>query len=561
MIRFIKVSIAFTLLVSLGQILNAQQNVNQEVRVVKPYEPNINDAFRISELPKIVDTSRVISKFDYEIIPKKQETGFTPKPISSARLISEPLTKLYYGHAKAGFGTYLTPLAQVYLGSQRSEQLNWNVMLHHNSMHGKLKNEESEKVYAGYSDTRGDAQVKYFTKNNKVFTFGTNLSNNINYYYGYNPAIIAETNPAPLLKDSIENQSINFFKANGNYKSNYLDSANVNYNLDLGWQTLSGKEGVSENALKINANIDHFFEKEFLGVDLALKYYTQTGIQDSLNGAIVKFSPWIGAFGDKWRTVVGVSTYYDQAYQKYYFYPKVSMHYNVIDYFLIPYFELDGIYNENSYKEIYDKNPFITQNLGVKPTNTKINATFGLRGNISSKVAFNLKVNYAAISNQYFFVNDTSSFVPLQNKFNVVYDDITRIRFLAEISYKTGENLFLTLKGNYFEYQLENEAQAWHMPEYTLSLNARYLIQKKIVIDANLFAIGDRFAREFDADGVQNEKTLQGVVDLNLGVEYHVSKVFSAFAQFNNLSSVKNYEWNHYPSQRFNAMLGVSYSF
>lgn len=560
MIKFILISITFTLLLNLTNFAWAQENVNQEVRVIKPYEPVIGDAYKISELPKIVDTNKVIAKFSYEIVTALHKTGFEPKPIKPARLISEPLSKLYYGHVKAGFGSYLSPLAQVSLGSKRSEQYNWNVMLHHNSSHGKIKNEVNEKVYAGLSNSSANAEMNYFTKNSKQFSLGAEVSSKTNYYYGYRPESIVEIlNPAPLLKDSIENQTINFYKLNGNWKTNYLDSANVNYNIDLGYQALTGKNGIGENALKIKTNLDYFFEKEFIGADLSLNYYTNSGIKDTQNGAIVKFSPWVGAFGKKWRTVVGVSTFYDQQNENYHFYPRVSMHYNIVDYFLIPYFELDGNYKENSYKEVYDKNPFIRQDLGVVPTDTKWNITLGFRGNISSKIAFNAKVNYAEIKNQYFFVNDTS--LALQNKFNVVYDEMTRIRILGELSYKTGENLFLSLKGNYYHFTLENETQPWHLPNFTMSLNARYIVQKKITLSANIFAIGKRYVREFDEDLVQYDKELQGIVDLNLGVDYRLSKVFSAFAYLNNISSVKYYEWNHYPSQRFNVMLGLSYSF
>ncbi len=564
MIKQIILLIAVIIIGCFKQGVFAQENVNQEVKVIKAYVPVINDAFKISELPKISDTNKVITKFDYEIIPAQHKTGFKPTLIKPARLISEPLSKLYYAHAKVGFGSYLSPLAQIYVGSKRSEQLNWNVMLHHNSSHGKIKNEVNEKVYAGLSSSGVNAQINYYTKNNKALSFSTELSNRINYYYGYNPSTI-DANPnltAPLLKDSIENQSINSFNIFGNWRTNYLDSSNVNYDINLGFQNLNGKNGIGESAMKVKANIDYFFENEFIGVDLYLNYYTNVGINNVSDGAIIKFSPWVGAFGDKWRIVAGVTTFYDQPNQKYMFAPRVSMHYNIIDYFLIPYFELDGNYNENSYKDIYNKNPFILQSLGVKPTETKINATLGFRGNISSKIAFNAKVNYAKINNQYFFVNDTShALVPLQNKFNVVYDDISRIRLLAEVSYNTGQNLFLTLKGNYYHYELTNESQPWHMPNYSISLNARYIIQKKITVSANIFAIGNRYAREFDKNAVQYDKTLQGIVDLNLGAEYRLSKVISAFAYFNNISSVKYYEWNHYPSQQFNFMLGVTYSF
>lgn len=558
--RFFILNIIFIITVLFGYEGYTQENVNQEVKVIKAYIPVINDAHKISELPKIVDTNKVITKFEYEIVPALHKTGFTPKLIKPARLISEPLSKLYYGHVQAGFGSYLSPLANVYIGSKRSKQWNWNVMMHHNSSHGKIKNEVNDKVYAGLSNSIGNAQINYFAKNHKVLSFGTELSNNINYYYGYNPATINEiTNPAPLLKDSIENQSINFLKVYGNWKSNYLDSSKMNYSLDLSWQMLSGKNNIGEDALKIDANFDYFFEKEFVGADISLDYYNHEGISDSLNGAIVKFSPWIGIFSNKWEVVAGVTTFYDQSKLDYFFSPRISMHYNIIDYFLIPYFELDGNYDVNSYKEIYDKNPFVRQDLGVNPTETKINMTFGFRGNISSKIAFNAKVNYSKIKNQYFFVNDTS--LALQNKFDVVYDNMNRFRLLAEVSYNAGENLFLSLNGNYYHYDLENEARPWHLPNYSVNLNARYIIQKKITLSANIFAIGSRYVREFDAGLLQTEKSLQGIVDLNLGVEYRLSKVFSAFAYFNNIGSVKYYEWNHYPSQQFNFMLGVTYSF
>jgi hypothetical protein len=554
-----KISATILLSVLFVVTTDAQENINQEVKVIKAYVPVINDAYKISELPKIVDTNKVITKFNYEIVPVQYKTTFAPKPIKPARLISEPLSKLYPGQAKLGFGSYLSPLAEVHIGSKRSKQLNWNVLLHHNSSHGKVKNEVNEKVYAGLSNSLIDGQIHYFAKKSKELTFGADYANKVNYFYGYNPDVITETLKAPLVKDSIENQVINFFNVYGNWRTNYIDSSHVNYNIDLGWQTLSGKDAISENVLKIKTDLNYFFENEFVGADLSLDYYSYSNIDSAQNGAIVKFSPWIGAFGNKWRVVAGVNTFYDQAMLEYFFSPRVSMHYNVIDYFLIPYVELNGNYNANSYKDIYYKNNFINQTLKVEPTETKLNMTFGLRGNISSKVAFNAKIDYSKIDNQYFFVNDTS--LPLQNKFTVVYDDISRVRILGEISYKTGEKLFLTLKGNFYQYNLTNEIRAWHMPDFTFSLNARYVLQNKIILNANVFSIGKRYVREFDSNNNIVEKQLQGLVDLNLGIEYRLSKVFSAFAYFNNISAVKYYEWNNYPSQQFNMILGVNYAF
>jgi hypothetical protein len=185
--------------------------------------------------------------------------------------------------------------------------------------------------------------------------------------------------------------------------------------------------------------------------------------------------------------------------------------------------------------------------------------TLGIRGNISSKIAFNAKVNYSKINNQYFFVNDTS--LTLQNKFDVVYDNLDKIRILGELSYNTGENLFLSLSGNYYSYNLEIEKHAWHMPNYKVSLNARYIVQNKIILTSNIFALGSRYVREFDKNNNLLDKELSGIIDLNLGMEYRLSKIFSAFINLNNIAAVKYYEWNHYPSQQFNMMMGITYSF
>lgn len=550
------------ILVIIGLPALSQNKMNQEVKVVKPYEPVINDAFKISELPKIVDTFKVTPSFSYEASPSMYQTKFEPKPIKPAKLISEPLSELYYLYLKAGFGSYLSPLIQVYAGSQRSGKWNWNAMLNYNSCNGKIKNEQGDKVYAGLSKLTLNTQAKRFLNDNKVITTAADFGNLVNYYYGFNPErlqYLPDSLETPLKKDQIENQVVNYFKIGSSFYTNYLDSTRMNYRIAANYQVLRAKESIGEDILHLDSYLSYLFEKQYLGVDLALDYYKTKGIIDTLNSAIVKFSPWVGAFGKKWRVNVGVITYYDQAAENYKLYPKISMQYNIIDYFLIPYIELNGSYKANSYKDVYTENPYISPNLNIKPTDNRLNFNIGFRGNISSKVAFNVKAEVTDISNQYFYVNDTNSL--LQNKFIVVYDHVQRTRFLGEISYKTSEKLQLGLKGNYFVYKMTDELKPWHMPNYNISLSARYNLDDKIITTANVFALGKRYAGQFNNQGkVILDKELQGIVDVNLGFEYRFSKIFSAFADLNNLGAMRYYKWNNYPTQRFNIMLGITYA-
>ena len=52
-------------------VLNAQNNLNQEVSVVKPYEPTVGDAYKINQMPNILDTNKMTIQFDYKLFPKQ----------------------------------------------------------------------------------------------------------------------------------------------------------------------------------------------------------------------------------------------------------------------------------------------------------------------------------------------------------------------------------------------------------------------------------------------------------------------------------------------------------
>lgn len=554
-----RLSIYIVLLIGLANTLMGQVGANQEVKVVKPYEPVISDAFKLSELPKITDTLKVAPEFNYEITPSKYETTFEPKSIKPAKLISEPLSKLYYGYARVGFGTYLSPLAEISAGSKRSEKWLWHSKLNYNSSNGKVKNEAGEKVYAGLSNFGVSGSGTHFFENKTDFTFSASYKNKSSYYYGYNPDVIDSILEAPLLKKEIEKQTLNTIYVGGNYKSNHTDSLFVNHNTYINWKGTTTKSSASENDINIGTNINYFFERQYVGVNANIRVFNNKGFETDYNYGLVDFNPWIGAFGDKYRVIVGVNTSYKTDSSDYHFYPRVSLHYNIIDFFLIPYVEINGDYQMHTYNSIFNENNFVKTDLIVSPTNNKYDISAGFRGNISSKIAFNLRVNYGRFNDQYFYVNDTS--ISLQNKFGVTYDDMTKVRFLGEISYKNSDRLFLSLKGNYYKYELDNELYAWHLPEYEISLNARYSIQDKIIADVNVFSIGKRFAKEFNSDGSINPIELEGIVDLNVGIEYRYSKILAAFVKLNNIAGMKYYKWNHYPTQQFNLMLGVSYSF
>ena len=82
----------------------------------------------------------------------------------------------------------------------------------------------------------------------------------------------------------------------------------------------------------------------------------------------------------------------------------------------------------------------------------------------------------------------------------------------------------------------------------------------------DIFTIGNQIAQLNELDVITgstlvSQKTLKGITDINVGAEYRYNKKLSAFVRFNNIAGMRYYRWNNYPTQKFNLMGGLTFSF
>jgi len=549
-----------------GNVLIAQEDLQKEVQVVKPYEPAISDAFKNNSLPVIVDTLKVESTFEYQMKTFPINIDYETEPIKAAQMIGEPLKKLYSGYAKFGFGNYVTPFIDLRYTSKYSKKFMYEANFTHLSSSGKTRNSKKRRIFSGFSDNLLNLTGKRIFEK-KSLTGNIKYNNTTDYFYGYNPLNTYDPIP-PYQKKNMDKQRINAVKGRLNLQSNYLDSSRVNYDLALSYGYMQEINKISEQNIDLDISLDYFFENEFVGIDTRISNYlfssdNQTALTDiraSLDvptNTLVQFNPWVGAFGKKWQVVAGLNTYYlleDKS--EYKLYPKLKLHYNIIDYFLIPYFEFQGMVDVNSYEKLLTENPYYVFPFKVDHTKQSL-LTGGFRGNFSPQMSFNFRVNYADIKDMYFFINDTA-YNQQENRFTIVSDDLTMLSLFGEISYKSSEKLNFLVKANYNVYDLETLEKPWHKPQFEASFYTKYNIKNKVILDANVFAIGKRYAREFNP--VEKTVELDALVDLNLGVEYRYTKILSGFIRVNNIGAAKYYQWNYYPTHRINIMFGVTYS-
>ncbi len=556
----------------------AFSQIDKQVNVVKEYTPIISDAYRISTLPRIKDTTKAPKHtFSYNIESQPFNVKFKLKPINSAKMVGEPLKKLYSTNIRLGFGNYLTPYLELNYNTLRSKGQLVAVNLKHISSYGKIKMNDGEKVYAGFSNTQAKLYGKKILKHQK-FVAGSMFIKNITYgYYGYDDNdTTLNSSDKKLNKNEIEKQDLKIIGVSAKIKSINRSKSKLNYDLNLKNIFLQETSKIYSNNLDFYGNLNNYYKKEIIGVDYGINYINTNTKTDTINNTIIRIKPYLNKTTDTWRIIAGLDFNADvnpSTDPRFHFYPMVDIKYNVFDEALIPYLGVFGTIENNNYQKIIFENPYILNDLNVKNTDNVLSLYLGVKGKLSSNFSYNFKTTYKVYEDMYFYINhpvvEPDSVFPLTtsftNKFDVVYDNVSLIDLYGELNWEKSKKLSFLLFGHYYEYSMGNLAYAWHKPQYNLTFSTKYNMQNKIVTNLDVFAIGKQYAvksieYKTKTKKVYSAKELDGFIDVNLSFEYRYTKILSVFLKFNNILSQKYYRYNYYPTQGFNVLAGFSYS-
>ena len=521
---------------------STKDTLKSDVIVVRAYDPTVSDANKINIAPNIEDSTKVDVKFNYYIDAEKADAEFEVMPIKAAKILPEPLKKLYHSNLTAGFGNYYTPYVEYSYNSLRSKKNSYSVHLKHLSSAGKLKLDGyDEKVFAGFSNNLAEINSKHFVNRNSTITLAAFFNRDVYHNYGFLVDSLTDHVDSLPAKDDYKQR---YWSAGANirYMSNNIDSNHFNYNTGIAYNYLENLQKGNQHTIEFDGNFNKFHKREMLGADIAVGTYLFE--QDSTDNMRVNIGikPFIKVGNKKWQIKAGldvIADVYDEAIN-YYFYPNVHFEYNIVETFLTPYIGIFGRNDVNHYSKIIRENPYITSDLAVQNTNNLFIGKAGFRGKLSKSLSYNLGIDYSIINGMYFFVNDTTT--KYDNTFTVEYDNVELTTYSAEVYWAKTEKLSFALRGEYFQYKMDSLLKPWHKPEYEITLTTRYNLRDKILVNFDIFAISQRFAKNMY--NVDTPIKLGGTIDVNLGVEYRYNKLISAFVKFNNIAAVKYYEFN-----------------
>jgi len=552
--------------------LKAQNPNTNEVIIFKPYEPKVIDAKKILEVPAIEDSIKAEIQIKYDLNSRPITTDYEIDLIKAAKVKSDPVSKLYKGYMKGGFGNYSTPYFELFYNNLRNRKYTGGVHYRHLSSGGQLKN----TGFSGFSENALNLNGKSFI-NKQTITGNVNFKRDVIHYYGFNPES-PEFLAMELGKDNIR-QRYNLFNIKLGLNDHYpIDSSSNKYKGTLNYYNYTDLFDNSENYIGLNARADFYIKNLKLDAGLSFENFANEFNNNKFNNTIISFRPGIGLGEQKWKLRLGLAAIVGfDTVSRGFIAPEVDFRLHIYEDILVFFAGTESKIVRNSFRNLTNENPFLRPEMNLRNTVMPFRLFAGLRGVASSTTSYKVAVSYTEMEDVAFYVNETMtidfpddqgnliSTVFNSNRMDIVYDNTSLFHLNAEIAHQKSEKLNITFGVDYFKYNPDTELQPWHTPTLRWKMTGRYNLEDKITVKASIFNLNRQFAREFRRDStgtsVITARQLKGITDINIGIEYRYTKLMNLFLNMNNMLGMRYQRYLGYPTQRFNLLAGFSYSF
>ena len=514
---------------------------NESIEVVRLYEPILAKAKKIDVNPEAVPVDSQTPVFnDYNIPNRFLTLEFEPPSLKPLALKSKRKDPLHNFWLKAGFGNKYTPLVDLAVSSTRPNDnvLGLNIKHLSSRINGDYPQDFMENdglVFAKLFSRKTYAKLSAGYEHDRYFYYGFNKGDTLSYPDREDTRIVYQTIPLQL--------------EFGNLTEN---SAQFEHNTRVNYHYFWSNSEVGEHNLALRSSLYKNTTNGFgVGTDLYADYsgYTDT-IQTGFSTAnIFAFNAIPNIYLKKpFGTIrVGASLIVDE--DEFIPFPYLYAEGHLIQKVLTVYGGWDKKIHKNTFKNQSDRNPYLRQVQDFENT-IKESRFIGVRGNLGTKFSFDIEGGQYIADKQALFVNaafDTS-------RFAIVYDSTMKsFGGKASLAFLINQKTNIHFTGSYYTNETESEVEAWHIPKLTLNMGADIALTEKLNVGADVMVYGKRFARNPNG----TSKSLDGIVDLNLSLDYRLLKNLYLFGDINNIINSKYQRYLHYPTYGFNALGGV----
>jgi len=577
------VVVAIALFLGAGNAMAQQEadKLKQEVEVSKAYQPTINEAVKINDIPKVKAEPVEPPTFDYSIYSKPIFSTFEVKPVAAAKMVGEPRPEMGLGLLKLGFGNYLTPYGELFFNAQPDKKSNFGMHFKHLSSYGKIKLLNDDLVKAPESENEAEIFGKKFFRK-------STLSGNLGFdrkaftYYGYTGDMLTDEQKEQMIPYYQDKQYFAKGTAKVRLKTETLSEYDLNYDFGLRFHMFKSKTGQTENQFVASGDVGKKYGNTFGILNASLTYVVTDSIWNRITDGygkktqtLLRANPSVKWAVDGASIQLGLNStiaFDEDADAAIYIWPKLKGEWSPVKQVLTLFVGVDGHLQHNSYSAIAAENPFVDPYHDLKNTRHQYILSGGLKGKLSSKTNYVAQTSYSKVKDQYFYILygrdilNTSATGPrsLNNTFDWVYDDLNILKLSGEVLHSVSDNFSLHLMGNYYSYDLNSLEKAWQMPDYDFTFSGIYKPTEQLKFTTDIFVVGSRPAlvSEMPVSSLPSlELKMNSFIDLNVGGEYQFTDQLNFFAKLNNFGFQKYEQWLGYTNKGLNWMAGISYSF
>ncbi len=531
--------------------------------LVMGQEDSVTQFEQTYELGVSLDTAR--REYDKVNLPPRKEQQVTPQTfqLKSYNLPLSPLDPSYrvYGikpdkkpalwgnYVRAGFGNYTTPYAEGHFNSKRNKDMAWGVYARHlSSLRGPVRKKDSRE-----SETNLELYGKSFQRNAE-WTGSIGYDRWGGRYYGVYELPISDS----LFPSEPEKIVYNLFRADVGVK-NLNPKSSIDYDGNLGLHFINNSFENQEFEVALGARPVYALNgNDSLGLDIQT-FFGQYSEGDGISRIQVGATPYYDFVFDGFDIRAGANLTYENDTigdkNDFHVFPVLQVDFTINQpHDLHVFAGLTGGVDHVNYRQLAWENHFLDTNISLFNSTRKWDVYGGVRGGFAKHFAFELRAGVQNYDNLYFFVNDSLN----PEKFDVEYETDRAIlgRISGELMYMR-KAFELGLKGEYVGYNLKTLSEAYHRPNFTASLYGGYKIKDKVLLNTEIYYLSGLYGRDFD--GVDTK--LDGIIDINLAIDYRWNNRLSIFWQLNNIASQKYQRYLYYPNKGINTLVGLTYSF
>ena len=561
--------------------------LNRELTLEKEYNPDIDNAIKVNQLPELREPQapKSIVEFSNYTVPYSTQHGIYYLPIQSYASEIERLNKI--GYLTAGLSSLLDIDGDLGVLILNNSQNHLSIQASHRSSNSNVSYlHYDEKQKMKINDNWGSVNFAHDFGKLRL-NLGTKYTYSGFNYYGPNSIVdpIYYTHPGvvePLFIDKKTNQINNLFEIEAGVTSSETEDYSYLLNFDYKrfaqkYGSFTDEDGRNENQFGIGAGAGYKFSDEMrLGVQGNFRNFSYSSIaaayQDNTYGnqdySLITLNPYLDFQGFDWKLRLGIREDFQiGGRKKANLAPDIHFNYVFNRRFQFDISATGGIKANSNYNLFYE-NRYVDPSLRITDSRTPLNADLRLNYLILDNLKIGAFGGYEFIKDEHFLATvpiyrtddmDRRTILHGQSM-QPFYEDVNLFKFGFSTDYSHQDIFEFKLKGIFNSWTRQESIDGldfvpYGKPNFIGDLNIAYKF------DAIPLRLDAYYRLETGRKFWQTEDKNNSINDLSLKGSYLFNSTLSFYLKANNLL-FQDYEfWYGYPAQGFNIMGGLSVKF